>query len=205
MEEDAMSRTVVLTLAAVLLLAGLSIGAGSTVMQAQDAQEVEAENGRKAIRPASYINPDTGLATENPNVNRNSECRTPDQADRQIVSAPGTTTKNVHNDACLFRDGKRFDGMVSFEIRGAGTFNACPDPDGSGPKTAAVKRNGKWCAQTGYQEKNMAGDLEYHARINHTGRPDTRTIVTFCHDPEGNGCRDARLTDTIAIEWVGRS
>lgn len=195
-----MSRPVVLLLA-VLILTGFSIGSVSTATQAQD---VEAEAGLGKFgppRPAPYINPDTGLATENSTVRPNSECETPDTADTQVVSPPGTTSNNVHNDACLFLNGKRYDARVSFEIRGAGTFNACPDPDGSGPKTSTVKKQGKRCFQTGYQETGAAGDREYHARINKTGGPG-RGEVWFCHDPNDNGCRDAKLVRKIVINWV---
>lgn len=197
-----MSRSVVLMLAAVLLLTGLSVGVASPASQAQDgAERGRGRNGPP--EPASYINPDTGLATENPGVKPNSECRTPDRADSRVVSPPGTTTNNVHNDACLFHNGKAFDGRVSFEIRGPGTFNACPDPDGSGPKTGTVKREGKRCYLTGYQETGLEGDREYHARINHTGNPG-KTFVTFCHDPNDNGCRDAELSRMILIRWVSQ-
>lgn len=191
-----MARKLFFLLVAALVVGGFATSLGSTVGAAQD---VGTATNRNPVRARSYINPDTGLATENPNVNRNSECGTPDQADRQMLSDPGATNNNVHNDACLFRDGERFDGKASFEIMGVGTFSACPDPDGAGPKTSV--NSGKRCYMTGYQTTGMDGDTEYHARINNSTNPGT-TDVTFCSDPQNNGCRDAASSDKIVIRWV---
>lgn len=190
-----------------VLLLTLTLSAGSLLIGAQampgSAQDVGTEARRGPNRAASYINPDIGLPTFNPDVEPTSECATPDQRDRQVVSPMGSTTKNVHNDACLFDRGERFDGKVSFVESGPGIFSACPDPDGAGPKTAAIKNKGSRCYQTGWQDSNgeRDGDTEYHARVNNTGKSGLQT-VTFCHDPQDNGCDDATVKDTIVVRWV---
>lgn len=152
-----------------------------------------------ATTAASYINPDTGMATANPNVNANSSCETPDDADAQQVSPAGSTVNNVHNDACLFdAQGLDVDAQVSFESSGVGVISACPDPDGAGgPKMAT--NTGTRCTLTGYQETGAMGDFEYHARLN-SQEPGTQTVV-FCLDPNGNGCSDATISDSITIVW----
>src|SRR4028119_833725 len=78
-------------------------------------------NGRDGVRAASYINPDTGAATENPDVDRGSSCANPDQRDRQRLSDPGTANRNVHNDACfLDRNGQTGNGTAPFQTTRAG-------------------------------------------------------------------------------------
>ena len=148
---------------------------------------------------ASYINPDTGAATENPDVDPNSECETPDQTDTQQVSPTGSTANDVHNDACLFDTGGfDVDAQVSFESTGVGVISGCPDPDGAGPKTAT--NTGSRCTMTGYQETGLAGDFEYHARMN-SQTPGTQTVV-FCLDVNGDGCAGETIIDAITITWV---
>ncbi len=163
--------------------------------------------GAGAKPGASYINPDLGLPTVNRSVNRNSECATPDQLDRQRLST-GKKDRNVHNDACLFRSGMRFDGEASFDASGAGGITACPDPDGAGFKRAITRdRNGDGeidlCTMTGYQSTGMPGDKEYHARVNNFNDPGVQS-VDFCYDPDRNGCEDETVRDTIAVKWVRR-
>ena len=163
--------------------------------------------GNAPRRAASYINRDTGMPTQNSDVNRNSGCRNPDQFDRQMVSPTGSTANNVHNDACLFEgrgNNNPFDGMASFDSRGVGYISACPDPDGAGPKVSFTRdRNGDGfadlCVQSGYQERGIAGDFEFHARMNSFTRGEQRVI--FCFDTEANGCRDSRVNDDITIDW----
>ena len=151
-----------------------------------------------ATTASSYINPDTGAATANPNVNANSSCETPDQTDTQQVSPAGSTANNVHNDACLFDAlGFDVDAQVSFDSSGVGVISGCPDPDGAGPKTAT--NSGTRCTLSGYQETGAMGDFEYHARLN-SQVPGTQTVV-FCLDPEGNGCADATIKSSITIVW----
>lgn len=152
-----------------------------------------------AIRAASYINPDTGATTANSDVNANSECETPDEADTQQVSPAGSAANNVHNDACLFdAGGFDVDAQVSFESSGVGVISGCPDPDATGSKTAT--NTGTRCTVTGYQETGVDGDFEYHARLN-SQVAGIQTVV-FCLDPEGNGCSDATISDSITITWV---
>lgn len=158
-------------------------------------------------RASSYINPDTGAATANPDVNQNSNCFAPDQNDKQAFSPAGTATKNVHNDACfLGRDGKKLDGPASFQSYGVGFINACPDPDGAGPKVAVLSdKNGDGrndlCFQSGYQQKGTAGDFEFHARLNNNTGMVGRQTVVWCSDADRNGCNDEWNKSTINIDW----
>lgn len=167
--------------------------------------------GNGPYRAVSYINPDIGAATANADVNANSSCSEPDQFDTQTLSPDGTTRNNVHNDACLFGgsdrsfgDEPRFDGPATYESTGVGVISACPDPDGAGPKTATLSADRKRCIQTGFQVKGVAGDGEFHARLNNTsalGGAGTQRVV-WCYDPELNGCADARIKSTVSVNWV---
>ncbi len=87
------------------------------------------------------------------------------------------------------------------ESSGVGVISACPDPDNAGPKVAILCADQKRCFQSGYQEKGMAGDLEFHARLNNTASPGEQRVV-WCYDPEANGCSDSRVKNSIAINWV---
>ncbi len=119
---------------AALVVTGLTLGAASDAAAWHDGDRDRTGPGRAA----SYINPDAGAATENPDVDRDSGCDDPDQRDAQQLSDPGTANRNVHNDACLFKSGRRFDGLATFQSRGAGSIGACPDPDGAGPKLSVL-------------------------------------------------------------------
>lgn len=161
-------------------------------------------------RAVSYINPDIGAATENrEGVNRNSSCFSPDQLDEtQKLSPAGTTTNNVHNDACFFgwySGGDtlqaKIDGPATFESTGVGLISACPDPDNAGPKVAILSADRKSCFQSGFQEKGTAGDREFHARLNNTTTPGTQRVV-WCYDPERNGCSDSRVKSTVSVNWI---
>lgn len=158
-------------------------------------------------RASSDTNPDAGAATANPDLNPGSNCFNPDQYDKQAFSPAGTATKNVHNDACfLGRDGQKLDGPASFESRGVGFISACPDPDNTGPKVAVLSdRNGDGrkdlCFQSGYQQKAMAGDLEFHARLNNNTAMAGTQYVTWCSDSDRNGCGDEWNKSSIRIDW----
>lgn len=166
-------------------------------------------------RAAAYVRNDAGLATFNPDVNPSSNCATPDQADVQTVGAPGTTSNNVHVDACLFGSSAPAGATVSdvdvpatFELFGVGTISACPDPDGAGPKTAARHdHNGdgafEHCHVSGYQSTGT-GALEYHARINNTSTAG-QSRVLFCYDPDQDGCLDETVRNQVAIGWTPRA
>lgn len=162
--------------------------------------------GAPTGRASSYINPDIGAATANTDVDPASSCGTPDQYDRQKYSDAGSTARNVHNDACFLKGSTKVDGPATFESRGVGVISACPDPDGTGPKVAVLTdRDGDGrndsCFQSGYQEKNMPGDLEFHARMNNnTGAAGTQ-IVTWCSDKNQNGCADELNRSVIRIDW----
>lgn len=176
----------------------------------------------------AYVNPDTGAATQNGNVDPKSDCEAPDQRDRQRLSAEGASERNVHVDACLTdAQGQAFDGTVTFASRGAGSISACPDPDQTvaqapqvmnGPQVAYVHdHNGDGrndhCHQSGYQMKDAAGDEEYHVRLNNDASPG-RQRVTFCFDPEqdpaadaagqpsGHGCADTEVKSRVLIRWI---
>lgn len=161
-------------------------------------------------RAVSYINADTGAATQNDNIDPNSSCFDPDRYDEyQKLSDPNTANRNVHNDACFF--GSRYsdtkvDGPASFDSRGVGYISACPDPDGAGPKFAFTRDrtgDGKadFCFQSGYQEKGMAGDKVFHARMNNFSTTGTQS-VRWCYDADRNGCSDEDVRDRIAINWA---
>lgn len=186
---------------------GLIMVAGAAGLLLGGAGAAAATPGVPA-RASSYINPDTGLATANPDVSANSECGTPQQVDIQRI---GTT--NVHNDACLFTAEARFgadesdvDAPASFQSLGTGSISACPDPDGTiGAKTASVKdTNGDGlndlCTQSGYQSKGIDGDREYHARLLST-TPGGQ-VVLFCSDANRNGCLDETVLSFSVVVWL---
>jgi hypothetical protein len=185
--------------------------------------------GGGPTKSVAYINRDTGAATENSSVRKNSGCNSPDRFDRQRRSAEGSSERNVHVDACLFDAANEpFDGTVTFANRGVGAISGCPDPDQviaqvtqimNGPKRAYLHdHNGDGrndhCHQTGYQMKDAAGDDEYHVRVNNDGRAGRERVV-FCFDteqdpdadasgqPKGHGCRDETDDDKsrITIRW----
>lgn len=173
------------------------------------------------------MNPDTGMATENPNVREDSSCESPQKKDRQQLSAEGGSENNIHIDGCLFdSEGAPFDGTITFQSKGKGSIFACPDPDQRLAQAPQVMNGEKRsfthdhngdgliddCHQTGYQEKDAAGDLEYHVRVNNDAKPGRQKVV-FCFDPEqdieaaadeqppGHGCKGAEHKDTIRIRW----
>ena len=172
--------------------------------------------GGDNFRAVSYINPDIGAATANPDVNQNSSCFAPDQYDMQQFSPAGTATKNVHNDACFLdkRGNKVGQGIgATFELRGVGFINACPDPDGAGPETAKLSdSNGDGrmdrCTQSSYQDKgvvgmdDVAGDFEYHARINNNTAMAGDSDVKWGLDRDLNGLDGYRgNNDDIKVTW----
>ena len=187
-------------------LSGALLMAFAPTVGAWDGGDGGSWRGYGGVRAASYINPDTGAATANPDVDPDSSCLRPDQYDRQALSPAGTTTKNVHNDACFLNDrNEKVDGPASFQSTGFGFISACPDPDGAGPKIAILSdTNGDGrndlCFQSGYQEKGVGGDNEFHARLNNTSMNGTQTVV-WCSDSDRNGCSDESIKDTIRIEW----
>lgn len=164
------------------------------------------DGDRRGVEAASYINPDTGAATANPDVNGDSSCYRPDQRDDQALSDPGTANRNVHNDACFLDDrGNKVDGPASFQSSGVGFISACPDPDGAGPEFARLSdTNGDGradlCFQSAYQTKGIAGDFEFHARLNNTSMNGTQ-YVTWCSDTDRDGCGDESIKDSISIAW----
>jgi hypothetical protein len=165
-------------------------------------------------RATAYVRGDAGLPTFNPDVNPNSNCATPDYADIQTLSGAGATANNVHIDACVFgpdagRSATQSDVDVptTFELSGVGTFSACPDPDGAGPKTAVRHDhdgdgNFEHCHLSGYQSTGT-GALEYHARVNNSTQAG-QSRVLFCYDPDQDGCLDEAFRNQVAIGWTPR-
>ncbi len=180
--------------------------AGSLLIAAAPAALAHDFGSFRGVEAASYINPDTGAATANPDVDPQSSCFRPDQRDNQALSDAGTANRNVHNDACFLDDrGNKVNGPASFQSRGVGFISACPDPDGAGPEFARLSdTNGDGrndlCFQSAYQTKGIAGDFEFHARLNNTTMNGTQ-YVTWCADANQNGCRDEYVKDSISIEW----
>lgn len=188
------------------LIAACAASGALLLVGGTSAQAFDGRGGRDRPKASSYINPDTGMATANPDVNPGSSCFRPDQSDRQQFSDAGTAGRNVHNDACFLNDGVKTDGPASFESRGVGFISACPDPDGAGTKVAVLTdRNGDGrsdlCFQSGYQLKNAAGDLEFHARLNNNTGTAGRQTVTWCSDADRDGCSDERIRSTITVDW----
>jgi hypothetical protein len=144
-------------------------------------------------RPVAYVNPDTGKETENPGVAAGSGCDNPVQSDTMALGDEASGAGNVHVDACLFDGTERVDTQAAFEVSGVGVIAGCPDADKEGPKTAT--KTGDRCVQGGFEQAN----LEYHVRVvSATAGVQT---VTFCADPEGNGCGDAEDVSTVRITW----
>ena len=205
-------------MAATVASASHNYGGGSYGGGSYDGGRGDDDTPRKAV---SYINPDVGAATANPDVDPNSNCGSPDRYDSQKRSAPGSTANNVHNDACFFKGystGTKsdVDGPASFVSSGVGVINACPDPDDNratggqnGPKTATLSADKKRCFQSGYQDKDtvgvadVAGDFEFHARMNNTTDAAAgEQRVVWGYDPEANGLSDTDVKDTIRINWL---
>lgn len=194
------TKKLIARLGAVLaLMLGLSVAAAGPGAAQEEPTPADA---------VSYFNPDTGMPTENPDVDPNSGCgdeegEAPDQDDTQpVVTDP--MTDNVHTDACLFDDaGARIDVQAAFQVSGVGSASACPDPDGmdiegmeADDKSATLSNGDTLCVLSGYEDANE----EYHVRTI-SDEPGTQTI-TFCADPEGNGCDDAELTSTTTVTWT---
>ena len=200
--------------------AAAAVGIVSLAAVGAAAQAGSEESGvRDAV---SYINTDVGTAFFNVDIDPRSSCAKPDHRDSdQRFSDPAATgpgNRNGHNDAGLFstksssRQGTRsdVDGTATYDSSGVGEISACPDPDNAGPKTSArtdTNGDGRFdrCTQTGFQEKNAAGDGEFHARMNNDGSPrlggEGKQTVVFCHDPDANGCADEAVKREIAIDW----
>lgn len=154
-----------------------------------------AAGAQTATRATSYINPDTGKPTANPDVDSGSGCAAPDRDDTQPVGNVASGLNNVHNDACLFdAGGQRIDVQAAFEVTGPAEISACPDPDGAGPKTATKTANR--CVLSGYEDANQ----EYHVRV--VGTSAGSATITFCPDPNGNGCADSTVTDKVTVSFV---
>jgi hypothetical protein len=160
------------------------------------------------LKTVSYINGDAG---KNADVDPNSSCFRPDQYDMQAFSSAASGNpgdKNVHNDACLLdstgnKVGKNIG--ATFQSSGTGYISACPDPDGAGPAIAVLRDlNGDGrmdsCFQSSYQEKGIAGDFEYHARVNNTGMTGEQQ-VKWGMDRDGDGRIDDRNDDNIKVDW----
>lgn len=163
---------------------------------------------RGDLKAVSYINGDAG---KNADVDPNSSCFRPDQYDMQKFSSTASGNpgdNNVHNDACFLdgrgnKVGKNIG--ATFQARGTGYISACPDPDGTGPAVAKLRdlngdgRNDS-CFQSSYQEKGIAGDFEYHARVNNTGMAGSQD-VKWGMDRDADGRIDDYRGDSIKVDW----
>ena len=166
----------------------------------QDGRSRRPSRYTDVVYTSSFISPDAGEATANEDVNPASNCYRPDQDDDQPVSQSGAPAQSVHNAACLFdRQGDPLDAPGSWETTGTGVIADCPDPDGAGPKTAVL--SGNRCHQTGFQATGATGDGQYHVRLDNESGAGQQE-VTFCYDPEDNGCQDARAASYIQINWT---
>ena len=178
-----MLRTRTLLLTGVLATAALGASTGLLTGSASAAGE----------RPVAYVNPDTGKATFNPNALASSDCGSPDQRDTQPLGDEATGMGNVHVDACLFSGSSKVDVKAAFEVSGVGKVTGCPDADMTGPKTAT--KTDTSCIQDGFEAANS----EYHVRV--TSATAGVQTVTFCADPEGDGCANAEATSVVRITW----
>lgn len=199
----------------------LFVGAGISVLSVLGTGTAQASHyddggSQDNFRAASYINPDIGAATANPDVNANSSCFNPDQTDNQKFSPAGTATNNVHNDACFLDDRGNKVGQgigATFESRGVGFISACPDPDGvPGGQFAILSdtngdgRNDR-CVQSSYQDRgvvgvaDVAGDFEYHARLNNNTATAGTQDVKWGLDRDLNGLDRRGNDDSIGINW----
>lgn len=134
------------------------------------------------------------MATENPNVAASSECETPVRRDTQPLGNEADGTGNVHVDACLFdASDQRVDTQAAFTVSGVGIISGCPDPDKEGPQTS--KKTGSTCVLSNFEAANR----EYHVRVV-AGTAGQQT-VSFCADPEGDGCGNAESVSTVRIAW----
>lgn len=205
-------KTTVVFLGAAVSVLGL-LGAGTA--QASHDGGYGSGYGGDDFRAVSYINPDIGAATANPDVNQNSSCFNPDRSDNQQFSPAGTVTRNVHNDACFLDDrgNKVGNGIgATFESRGVGYISACPDPDGAGPQFARLSdtngdgRNDR-CTQSSYQDlgtvgvADRPGDFEYHARVNNNTATAGQQDVRWGLDRDLDGLDRRGTDDSITVNW----
>lgn len=185
-----MARKLLILLTAVLGLGSLGFGFVSARAQPVEPQAAPG-------RVVGYVRQDPGKTIFNPNVNDNSSCETPDRADAQRVSSPGTFDRQVHLDGCLFRGAALTNGRATFESSGVGYVLVCPDPDNDGPHTSRISDIKQRCYESSYQPSNH----EFHVRLNNNTGPGIQTI-RFCYDPDNNGCADETLVDRVTIRWV---
>jgi len=207
-----------MTLARTLAVTALSVvalGAGATSASASYDGGGWGGGGYNQLRAVSYINSDAGVNTD---VAPNSSCYNPDQYDMQKFSTaasgnPGNN--NVHNDACfLDGNGNKVGRNIGATFRSSGTgyISACPDPDGAGPAVAVLRdlngdgRNDS-CFQSSYQQRGIAGDFEYHVRVNNTGMTGQEQ-VTWGMDRDGDGRIDSSYggyygygNNGIKVDW----
>lgn len=188
-------------------------GGGGAAIASHDGGDSYGES--TTLRAVSYMNPDTGAATEDADVDRDSNCFSPDRYDSQRLSDSGTANRNVHNDAYLFEgDGDRYgdagsdrkvDAPASYDSSGVGFISACPDPDNAGPKYAIAKgRNGDGRIDVLALERLPGEGCRRRLRVprlaeqHHDDRPAVRRLVLR---PDGDGCGDEKAKDRIVIDW----
>ncbi|MFP5309399.1 MAG: hypothetical protein ACLGIR_07455 [Actinomycetes bacterium] len=201
------SRTLPRSFAA-LTISALALGVTATAASADYYGYSRYSDSDRNLKVVSYINGDNG---KNADVDPDSSCFKPDQYDMQAFSSvasgnPGDN--NVHNDACFLDDrgNKVGDGIgASFQTSGTGYISACPDPDGAGPEFSRLRDldgDGRMdsCFQSSYQEKGIAGDFEYHVRVNNVGAKGEQK-VRWGRDDDGDGRIDSWNSDDVRIDW----
>ena len=192
----------------VTALSAVALAAGATGASASHSYGGWSGGSYDQLRPVSYINGDAG---KNADVDPRSSCYNPDQYDKQkfsTVASGNPGDRNVHNDACFLDGNGNKAGKnigATFRSSGTGYISACPDPDGAGPAVAVLRdlnRDGRndSCFQSSYQERGIAGDFEYHARVNNTGMTGEQQ-VTWGMDRDGDGRIDGWDNDDIKVYW----
>lgn len=186
--------------------AGVSIGQdgqdgqnGQNGQDGQDGRSARRVDDRQVVSASLSVNLDVGAVSIDRTGDASSDCNGTGGNDGQTVSVSSGDPGTVHIgiDACLYDPrGNDLDAPISWDSSGSGFILQCTDPDGAGPKTAVV--TGNRCYQSGSQATGQAGDGGYHLDLENASHPG-RQDVTFCYDPENNGCQDARVSGSIRI------
>ena len=201
-----LARTLALT-----TLSAVALTAGATGASANYGSWGGGSYDRDQLRAVSYINGDAG---KNADVAPNSSCSNPDQYDMQKFSSAASGNpgdRNVHNDACFLDGSGNKVGKnigATFQSSGTGYISACPDPDGAGPAVRILRdlngdgRNDS-CYQSSYQENPAlaAGNFEYHARVNNTGRTGQQQDAWGMDRDADGRIDDYRSSDDVTVDW----
>lgn len=120
--------------------------------------------------------------------------RVASEQDEYEVLQAGDTRDAV---GCLEKPAKdeyRGDRQATWESSGPGEITACTgtlsDSDSDGANDRCVLAAG-------------AADLTYGASIGNSSSESGEQVLTFCDDPEGDGCAGATVFDTVTAVWLG--